>query len=327
MKFLNEKRFFGIPNWLSILASLIFIVTTILFFWNRTYKTSLTLDTDIFNHYGSFFAGIFSIPTTILVYLTYQTQKKELEDARKTTQIQQFENTFFNLLTNHREVTKSLNESWYKYSNSRREEQSRAFDGKILIDITVNLIKTILHGLEIKYYLDFVDKQWLNIEYLNFDGYLPFDNFRLFELNFEFINENKKNDPLGKVIFEKSKLANPEGLPFIYERIFVLNRSSLGHYFRNLYHFVKLVDEYKGFDNLYTKDEICEMKRKYVRLIRAQLSNNELILLALNSISEYGKAFIPLIERYKLLKNVNIHAELNFMEGLLEKYPHFKQPL
>lgn len=80
-----------------------------------------------------------------------------------------------------------------------------------------------------------------------------------------------------------------------YGDFFDKNQAKLGHYFRNLYHIVKLVDESE-----------MEDKKNYTNLIRAQLSSYELFLLFYNCLSfEGGKKFKPLVEQYTLLKHID----------------------
>ncbi|TXT38999.1 MAG: hypothetical protein FD138_205 [Planctomycetota bacterium] len=68
----------------------------------------------------------------------------------------------------------------------------------------------------------------------------------------------------------------------------------VGHYFRNLYHIVKFVDQ----------SDVAN-KRFYTNLIRAQLSSHELLMLFYNCVSPLGRdKFKPLVERYGLLKNM-----------------------
>ena len=74
----------------------------------------------------------------------------------------------------------------------------------------------------------------------------------------------------------------------------------LGHYFRQLYHIIKFVDE----------SEI-EDKRRYTDFLQAQMDNDELVLLAYNGISEQGEDFKPLIERYSLLENLAAKSFFN----------------
>lgn len=71
------------------------------------------------------------------------------------------------------------------------------------------------------------------------------------------------------------------------------HEAEVGHYFRTLYNMMRYIHEYGG-----------EEKKMYARLLRAQLSSNELKLLFCNGLGEYGKEkFKPLIERYALLKH------------------------
>jgi hypothetical protein len=313
--------------WFATIGVITFGLTLILFLACSHYDLKQDLDTTIFNDFGSFLSGsaglLFTIATTILVYMTYRTQKEELKEAReeaeasrkalelqaRTTQLQQFENTFFNLLGNHREVLKSLQETWVQNDNLKHHA---IIEGKKLIDKTTEFIKTIIRGLNNSSYA--IVRGEVDLEY---QGFIP-KGYR------DSIGKEFKFEWKPKLSIKcKSHLANTENLHLLYEKVFLPNRSSLGHYFRNLFHLVKFVDEYTGFDSLDSNKEIFDIKYKYIRLVRAQLSNNELFLLALNSITDFGEEFVPFIEKYKLLKNISIFEELDEMDGLLEKYPHF----
>ena len=99
----------------------------------------------------------------------------------------------------------------------------------------------------------------------------------------------------------------------IYKTQFYKNhQGELGHYFRNLYHLFKYVnncdvlkdtsDIFKDKDN----EQTTKNKRRYTSMARAQLSQYELALLFYNGISDYGcEDFKPLIEKYGLLENFN----------------------
>lgn len=89
----------------------------------------------------------------------------------------------------------------------------------------------------------------------------------------------------------------------------------LGHYYRNLYHIVKYIDEDKSL-------ETFDLKYKYAKILRAQLSAPEILLIALNGLTYYGEKFKPLIEKYRLLKNMNFTYEMVDVLWLTEKYPH-----
>jgi hypothetical protein len=98
--------------------------------------------------------------------------------------------------------------------------------------------------------------------------------------------ENKEENPETKEreLCEKS-----------YQEYYENHQSDLGHYFRNLYHIFKFI-----------KNSEVKNKKSYTSLVRAQLSNDELFLLFYNSSSELGsEKFLPLIEEFHLLKNLN----------------------
>lgn len=81
-----------------------------------------------------------------------------------------------------------------------------------------------------------------------------------------------------------------------YERFDRENSEDLGHYFRSLYHLIKLVDQSN-----------VENKRLYTNLVRAQLSRFELLFLFYNCLTDKGREkFKPLIEKYRLFKTLPV---------------------
>lgn len=92
-----------------------------------------------------------------------------------------------------------------------------------------------------------------------------------------------------------------------YELFYGAHQEYVGHYFRNLYHIIKFIDNQENLSN--------NDKSYYVSLVRAQLSTYELLLIFYNSLSKYGcEKFLPLIIRYDLLQNMN--QDLLFEESL-----------
>ena len=73
-------------------------------------------------------------------------------------------------------------------------------------------------------------------------------------------------------------------------------QSYIGHYFRNLYQILKFINDGQAEE----KD-----KKLYGRLVRAQLSSDELFLLFYNCLSEVGvRKFKPLVEEFAMLQHV-----------------------
>jgi hypothetical protein len=99
----------------------------------------------------------------------------------------------------------------------------------------------------------------------------------------------------------KNKLSASETIS-IYEDFFPPHQSRLGHYFRNLYNILRFVEETKDIND----------KKRYTRIIRAQLSAYELSLLFYNCLSENGRRdFKPLVQTYSMLSNLNWSLLIN----------------
>lgn len=115
---------------------------------------------------------------------------------------------------------------------------------------------------------------------------------------------------------ERKKFSNSESDILIkqYEDIYIETfntyQSDLSHYFTNLYHIFKFIDE-SNVNN----------KSFYTSLIRAQISRFELILLFYNCSMGYGQEkFKPLVERYALLKRLDASRIFNTMHLKLFKF-------
>lgn len=115
--------------------------------------------------------------------------------------------------------------------------------------------------------------------------------------------------------------SNTPMINFINHRGF---SASLGHYFRHLYMMVKFVAESKVITEYDTK-------MKYLKILRAQLSNHEQIMLFYNWISTYGSAWEEengnhFFTEYKMIHNLWI-GELyqhqfivNKVNNLIDRY-------
>lgn len=106
-----------------------------------------------------------------------------------------------------------------------------------------------------------------------------------------------------------------------YSEVFTKHTTQLGHYFRHLYHILKYIDT----------SEISN-KKKYVDLVQAQMSNNELYISFYNGISIYGrKKMLPLMDKYSFLENLKdndfttkSHQELFYRNTKFKSYMDIK---
>ena len=76
-------------------------------------------------------------------------------------------------------------------------------------------------------------------------------------------------------------------------------RTELGHYFRFLFNFFRFLENSEIDDEFYPK------------LLRSQLSDQELLLLFYNNVSKQGAAFQIYAERYALFDNLSVERLLN----------------
>lgn len=115
MKKLNfwiSKNRIDISRWLVILG-LIIIAWFILrgYFFDDFINTSQNISLDNASKFGDFIGGvigaIFTLVGIILLYETLSFQRQELRESRRVFENQQFENTFFNLLTLYQSIVTS----------------------------------------------------------------------------------------------------------------------------------------------------------------------------------------------------------------------------
>lgn len=136
----------------------------------------------------------------------------------------------------------------------------------------------------------------------NFEGTF----FRMLEKQAELLNRIEFPPGSGafgskavRYILDRAKNKTLEGNNFLsaYEGIYKQNKSSMGPYFRNLYHTLKLIDK-----NQHLADN---EKYDYSSLARAQLSSDEITLAFYNCLTEPGKGLKELVIKYRMLKHID----------------------
>lgn len=243
------------------IVSLVFYCAS---FWNRNIS-EITTDWGAFGDYiGGVLGTILSFFSVILIYATY---KNQVENSV----LQQFETTFFNLLSNQREILKSLS-------------------GNFIID------KWLDNDYEAKKAEDYISAV-ANEIFSRFDGK---------HKNMIYKDSEGKTMPnIADTTDENEKIIDT-----IYLNIYDGKESELGHYFRHLYHIVKYVHESKIND-----------KKKYIDIIQAQMSDDELYVTFYNCIAEYGrKKFRPLLDAYSFFENISNKGDI-FKTHCKQFYP------
>ncbi len=88
-----------------------------------------------------------------------------------------------------------------------------------------------------------------------------------------------------------------------YLTLFYDNKEELGYYFRTIYRILSIIDN----------SELTDLEKiMYVKILRSQLSENELLIIYYNADTKYGKKLYSYILKYNLLKHLPILSKLEF---------------
>jgi hypothetical protein len=302
---------------------------------------------------GDFFGGVigsfWALTGVFLLYLTLQMQKEELvnqrnelQSTREVFEIQKFENTFFNLLSYQNGINSSLkiNFEWYQTKGRSFEKQSKEYLGDDVFSIVkyeMAKIKECLEGniyFNHLYNLELFNQELVEAQYLyeQEQYHVPEEHQTAFDVS-PILNKLEKAFYIEKYKvteneFNKYKNLNHfEKAKFLYGILFDKHENILGHYFRNLYHVLKYLDDTQQhiISKLGRSEDIAKVQSDFLRysqFVQSQMSSIELLILFYNVIN-FPKAREFAI-KYKLLENLSSDLLLdenhNGTEGIhLEK--------
>lgn len=128
--------------------------------------------------------------------------------------------------------------------------------------------------------------------------------YNRFDGRFRTLSDYEDEDLNSIIAISKSeieKIINEE-----FEIVYYNKKIQLGHYFRHMYHIIKYITESQ-----------IENKKKYIDLIQAQMSDDELYITLYNCISKYGsEKFLPLLDKYGFFENIFMRGELLRMHAI-----------
>ncbi|HRG88216.1 MAG TPA: putative phage abortive infection protein [Chitinophagales bacterium] len=284
-----------------------YLITNKTWGWDYNQETGVMGDT-IGGIAGPIVGFIGIILTFLAFYIQYQAnqiqinalekQKDSADAQEKQILLQQFENNFFELLKIHRENVSEL-----RY----RKNQGR----NVMISIVNEFFEIMQEVLDSEIIRNnrLEEHDLANISYIILffgtdDSVEDVLENRLFEKYTNIYNSIKD------IIDELRNSPNPYNTEKYY---YNGHQSHLGHYYRHLFRTVLFVHRNK---NLTTNQ-----KKDYIRILRAQLSNHEQVLLFFNSISDLGAAWElgenvaddeKLITQYHLIKNIPLGSIYGF---------------
>lgn len=272
----DNRRFSGFE--IFLLTGIVLIsVGSLTVYVIQMYESDLSKEPSDFGTFGDYIGGVLgtliSLISIVLLYRTYKAQLDITKSQEDRSYIQQFESTFFELLSNQRTILTMCKGVFY----DRKDLSKR---GIVLCDY------------------QFIDKvaEELKIQMLDFE--------------YDYSLLKQENINLIRIVINDH-----------YSEVFTKHATQLGHYFRHLYHILKYIDA----------SEIPD-KKKYVDLVQAQMSNNELYISFYNGISIYGrKRMLPLMDKYSFLENlkdndftIKSHRELFYKNTKFKDYMSVK---
>ncbi|WP_186421322.1 putative phage abortive infection protein [Bosea sp. CS1GBMeth4] len=147
------------------------------------------------------------------------------------------------------------------------------------------------------------------------------DCFRLFV-------EKLRKELRASIVYPPENLS--KSINEAYAEFWRRNRHDLGHYFRFLFNLIRFVD---GAHLPLLDGEKGDPKQKYMKILRAQLSDGELVMLFYNMLSSPGYRFRHYSKKYELLDNLQsglllhgTHVGLRAGMGPLDDFPALGLP-
>lgn len=264
-------------------------------------ETSLGIDFSETGQIGDTIGGIMNpfiaIAGVLLTFLAFYIQYKanrlqrdlfrdELNEQSEQFRKTQFENQFYEMLRLHKENVNEIQIDQIKFQVTR--------DNTTKIEVTIRGARAfdlLLSEFELCFYvakMSFPDKDykiWVN------EGYGAFFhgvNSKKLELHSFFKKLDSINQSYSRLFNEINKILNNESVDYNLEKelhfsLFQGHSSQLAHYYRHLFQTVKYITTQ---DNQFIT---YEEKRKFLRILRSQLSNQEQALLFYNWLSNFGK--------------------------------------
>lgn len=236
---------------------------------------------DLASIVGGVFGTSLSFFGSILVYKALRSQIKANKIISNQFKIQQFESKYYEMLRLHKENVNSLKVELTEIEYEGTSVDKRVFElkGKEVFEIFC---------LEIEELFRTILPLRIHEEYSFMAAYAIFFNGKFTDKDREYIEALEKIKTRQLVNRKLVESYVPQGI--IIHKQFVTNyqliqghSEKLSQYFRHLFLTVKFVaNQNEGFINY-------EQKREYLRILRAQLTNYEQVLMFYNWLADFGK--------------------------------------
>jgi len=313
--------------------SIIFgIVLTVLFSLISPFNDwSFYADPQLFSNFGDFIGGLvgplFTLAGFFLIYKTFRTQQKTLEqqniarlDQQKIFEQERFETTFFNLINNQNRITNDLKVYFHSLKGLTTEITNVVVGREFFIYSRreLNDIWNSLNRSEFAGYFDIENAQYKQMEidelynpsssaFTHPDDAIEQEKNIKYEIRLSHVNKFYSINGETWDNFKKLDMLNKINL--VYGLYFQKFHYAAGHYFRHLYHILDFIEKSeKKLTEISTtseeKNSIYTDYQKYASFVQSQMTSFELLLLYYNSFA-FPK-MLRLTKKYNILENLAI---------------------
>jgi hypothetical protein len=290
---------------------------------------------------GGILNPIFAVPATLLTFLAFWVQYKANQQQQKDIAIQRFESVFFEMIRLHKENVNEMKISGYGVLKSNSIESrggeiiminsntqiERFVEGrKTFVSMIKELVACYNFCQEFKSKIS--DKELLEIGYkLFFYGSVSSsiskkeDSVFIYEMRnkLKTIREEHKRE-----FGLKTEFNTRNGIVSLHIKYapYTGHESRLAHYYRHLFSTVKFVVK-KEEEGLFDYSQ----SREYLKMLRAQLSNDEQLMLYYNYINGMGSEWEndknKFFSHYRMLHNL----PLNRVKFVEDPRKHFEKQI
>ncbi len=238
------------------------------------------------DYLGGTLNPIFAFLSFCLLLITIKLQSKELSNSTKelaksstalteqskSLQLQNFENTFFNMLNLYLKLKDRLNQNPPEVAN---------------IEYRVDNIKYVFNAKKNE---EKIKTRQEGIPRLSYILFLFLNESNRFPKEFRNTSIDKIKEEI-KLKYKKNQLNDTKNLYIYFTNIY---GKYLNHLMRTTYHIINFID---------TNNSIKD-KKFYVNLFRSQIDIMETSLIFYNAISKYGENMLPLLIKYEFFEHL-----------------------
>ena len=255
-------------RWAYAVLSIVFIALSgIAFGWGqiiKPFKAEYIADYARLGTYGDFVGGvlgtIFGVISVLLMFKTFDHQRKATADNQTQLEIERFHDLFFELLRLYQSQVSDLCGVYRTFEKSKKDNLTEDENTEV-------------------YEYSYNNKDF-----------------------FDFEKEKLQRVFTPKKSFEQNQAEALKTYMFFY----IKNKDKIGAYYRTLYRIYDLIDNAKTIPE--------GIKKDYLKIIRAQLTETELFFLRYNALTYYGHKFIKYINEYNILKHLPVFELLEFKD-------------